>query len=221
MSSSQTEYANRLLPPSDSSTVPFNREEDPASQLLNKLEQLTGKVDQAANLGLAATMPVPSSQPAPFQPATNNPDDECLDAYLQKYMQRLTGKASVETAPAPAAASIPAVKSAPPEPAAEERVRQPTQAPERRDQINAMRDLAIDSARRAVSESCQIQRIITARRSYLQAKVASLASIVVAIGYFVTHAPFALTGSLLLFAVAVLLSVRFALLFRSATAETT
>jgi hypothetical protein len=69
-----------------------------------------------------------------------------------------------------------------------------------------------------VNESSQIQRILTTRRSYQQAKLASLASVVMVFAYFGTHAPLALTGSLLLFAVAVVLSVRFALLFRTATA---
>jgi hypothetical protein len=225
MSSPQPEYANRPLPSSNSSTVPFNHPDEPASRLLEKLDQLTAKVDHEVQAGLAVTMPAPSAQPAPHQPpahlpAANNPDDECLDAYLQKYMQRLTGKMAVEPAPAAgAASSAPPAKSEQPESAAPEPIRQPTQAPERRSQISAIRDLAIDSARRAVSESSQIQRIISARRSYMQAKLASLASIVIAIAYFATHAPLALTGSLLLFAVAVVLSVRFALLFRTATAE--
>ena len=215
MSSLQPESANRPLLAVDSSTVPFTYNPEPASRVMDKLDQLATTLDQENRSALAAT----TAGPTPFQAPPSNPDDECLDSYLQKYMQRLTGKSAVDppSASAPMMANTTA-KTEQLEPAPEEPRRQPTPAPECRLQITAMRDLANDSARRAVNESSQIQRILTTRRSYQQAKLASLASVVMVFAYFGTHAPLALTGSLLLFAVAVVLSVRFALLFRTATA---
>lgn len=212
MSSLQPELANRPLPSGDSSTVPFSRNPEPASRVMEKLDQLATTLAHESGPALAATAVTPS----PFRAATSNPDDECLDSYLQKYMQRLTGKTGVE-APA-ASASVPA-KPEQLEPPAEEQFRPPTPAPECRDQLSAMRDVANDSARRAVNESSLIQRILATRRSYMQAKLACLASVVAVTAYFGTHASLALTGSLLMFALAVVLSVRFALLFRTATAD--
>lgn len=184
-----------------------------AKRALESLSQLTQAMDRVGES---------SGKTSPIGPATN-PDDDCLESYLQNYMQKLTGKNAQAVSPTESAAtqSLLAVTQAlpvPPVAVVEQPVRQPTQAPECRSQLAAMRDVAIDSARRAVQESSQIQKILGMRRAYRQARISIFASAAAMLAFFLTHTPLARTGSLLLFALAVFLCTRFALLFRNAMA---
>jgi len=186
---------------------------EPAKRALESLSQLTQAMNRVGD----------SSGKAPTVALVTNHDDDCLESYLQNYMQKLTGKNAQAVSPTDSAAtqSLLAVTQslpAPPCPVVEQPVRQPTQAPECRSQLAAMRDVAIDSARRAVQESSQIQKILGMRRAYRQARISIIASAAAMLAFFATHTPLARTGSLLLFALAVVLCTRFALLFRNAMA---
>jgi hypothetical protein len=128
-------------------------------------------------------------------------------------MQQLTGKkqeAAVTTVAGSTAAA--AAEEPPPEP--KQPARQPAQAPEDRLRITAMRELANDSARRAMAASNNSQLIITTRTSYLVTKLLSLGSIGLSVGYFATHSSIALAGATVVFGVAVLSGCRFALFCR-------
>jgi hypothetical protein len=97
--------------------------------------------------------------------------------------------------------------------------REPTPAPEQRDQIAALREVAIASAREAMAASSQVQLMVMTRRAYLEAKAASLASSALALAYFFTHASAAIYSAALIFPVALYLSCRFGWLFRCCNAS--
>ena len=172
-----------------SSTAVYESNSDPAARVIPQMDALSASL---AN--------------------QQHPDEECLESYLQQYMQRLTGKTQTQVVPIPKApepedATL-TVASDPPaldEPAE----RLPTQAPEQRDQLTAMRALANESARRAVEDASEVARVVKMRRAFFEAKSASIASTTLAIGYFVTHSSLALISSGLLFVAALFLSYRF------------
>jgi hypothetical protein len=76
-----------------------------------------------------------------------------------------------------------------------------------------MRDVAMDSARRAVEESLQFQRIIRMRRAYMQANWAAIGTALLVLAFFATGASSALTSSILFFGVAMGLFIRFVFQF--------
>jgi len=130
--------------------------------------------------------------------------DECLESYLQKCMQRLTGKFQPERPPTPPSCQIeplPATQT--------EEFRLPVSAPEHREQLTEMRALANNSTRMAMAESWRVQQVLKMRRAYFETKAASIASITVAIAFFATRSTVALTSAVILFLAAAFLAVRF------------
>src|SRR5690348_1636402 len=61
-------------------TVAFQKTPDTASRVLNQLEGLTKTLEQA------------TSKESKASAAGEHGDEECLESYLQRYMQQLTGK---------------------------------------------------------------------------------------------------------------------------------
>ncbi len=192
--------SSQALQPDDGATIAYQRVKDTASRVLDQLDGLTSSLEKSAGSG---------HKPVQEEHA----DEECLESYLQRYMQQLTGKkqepAVTATAPTQQQAeetSAEEIKQPP---------RQPAQAPEDRLQITAMRELANDSARRAVAASNNSQLFDKTGGSYLMTKIVSLVSMVLVVSYFWTHSTMALTSGTATFGVALLSACRFALLCRT------
>jgi hypothetical protein len=186
--------------PSDAehpATLAFPVGVDTAARVVAQLDGLTASFEQA-NAGQRSF-----SSPA----AGPHADEEGLESYLQRYMQQLTGKNPPSTATeALSTEKNKAVESAP-EPTAPQR--QPAPAPEDRSSLTAMRELANESARRAMAESSQIQWIVKTRTTYLATKAISLASSTLAVAYILTRSTVALASATALFGIALILSCWF------------
>jgi hypothetical protein len=194
--------AAQAAQPADGATLAFGSGEDAAQRVLNQLDGLTSTLEKANQ---ANTAPAAAATGEP-------PEEECLESYLQRYMQQLTGKKENPAVTTPMAGtsekSKPEVEEPKPAP------RQPVQAPEDRLRITAMRELANDSARRAMAERSSSQLFDKTRTTYLVTKVVSLISITLAVCYFSTHSTIALASAAVTFGVACLSACRFALFCR-------
>jgi hypothetical protein len=186
--------------PVQSATLAFTGA-DASARVIEQLDKLAGSLESIAS----------QHRDRPALAAAAD-EEECLESYLQKYMQQLTGKGAekpveqtttTNTTP-PASTSSPTTSE--PSPPAQ---RQPAQAPEDRLTISAMRELANDSARRAMAESTQIQLAVKTRMTYLGAKATSLVSSTLAVAYFPTRSTIALACATVFFVVACALGLRF------------
>lgn len=188
-------------PPAPGATLPFQSEPDAASRVLDQLDGLTATLQSAAVAGHRSGNPGPA--------ADSHQDEECLESYLQRYMQQLTGKQKDVSPSSNTEAQLtpPQSESTATEPKTP--ARQPTQAPEDRLRITAMRELANDSARRAMAERSNSQLVRRTRTSYLVTKLLSLLSITLAICYFSTHSTIALASSTVVFGAAFFFACRF------------
>lgn len=182
-------------------TLAFTSSGSTPARVIEQLDKLTTTLE---------TMGVPG-RGASAAPQTTE-DEECLESYLQRYMQQLTGKTvekPVEKQPSPASLAETSVLQPMVEPAAAASQRLPVQAPEDRERITVMRELANDSARRAMAESTQIQLVVKTRTTYLAAKALSLVSCTLALAYLPTRSTVALTSATAFFGIACLLGIRF------------
>ncbi len=209
----QTVPPDQPRPANLSATASFTPEADPGSRIVTQLDELTAAIGQATSGVKPGTIQMPSSAIE---------EEECLESYLRRYVQKLTGNApnpvrsdSLACDNSPACDNI-LTKSQPEEPIP---CRQPTIAAENRDQLTAMRALANDSARRTLAESTQNLMVVNARRAFYQATAASIASTTVVLAHFFTHSAVALSSASLLFAVALCLSFRFVWLCRPCSAS--
>jgi hypothetical protein len=188
--------------PAEPSTLAFNGVDTPR-RVIEQLDQLAGSLE---------TLATPDRFRAQQAERAAAPEDEeCLESYLQRYMQQLTGKSAENPAEKPSAVTQPAVtpiseQTSEPETAPQ---RQPAQAPEDRLRITAMRELANDSARRAMAESTQIQVVVKTRTTYLAAKALSLVSSTLAVAYLPTKSTVALVCATAFFGIACMLGLRF------------
>ena len=181
-------------------TLAFNRSGGTPARVIEQLDKLATTLETMGSPGRGASA-------APQSPE----DEECLESYLQRYMQQLTGKSAEKSVDKQSSQSSLAVTSVV-EPAAEPITttpRLPVQAPEDRQRITEMRELANDSARRAMAESSQIQLIVRTRTTYLAAKALSLVSSTLALAYLPTRSTVALTSATAFFGIACLLAIRF------------
>jgi hypothetical protein len=188
--------------PDVDATQAYRPAKDTASRVLNQLDGLTASLEQVAE----------KAKPSASAAAADHADEECLESYLQRYMQQLTGKkqdgpatdgatgASGQTNQQSAEPVVPETKAPP---------RQPAQAPEDRLRITAMRELANDSARRAMAESTTSQLIDRTRIAYLVSKVLSLVSMMLVVCYFATHSTIALASGTVALGIAMLFACRF------------
>lgn len=184
-------------------TLAFEPAADPAARVLSRLDGLTSSLENGAV----------NDHKRPQAALDAHADEEGLESYLQRYMQQLTGKKQ-EPAITEGVAAVPAkhVETATPEPPQPQR--QPAQAPEDRLRITAMRELANDSARRAVAACNNSQLNDRIRMNYFVTKAASIVSIVLVVGYFATHSSVALASAAVTFGLAMLCACRFALFCR-------
>jgi hypothetical protein len=118
--------------------------EDRAHALLADLERVTSVVKHE----LARSAPAGSSASEATQQASEQADVESLESYLDRFMERMTGKkpataALAETQPIPRTPQVTEIIPPPPP-------REPAAAPERREQLTALRQVANQNARNAV-----------------------------------------------------------------------
>jgi len=211
----------------ETSTIPFSSENDPAARVVEQLEGLTSAL-QAESKSRQAARPEPApsdnsvvASSGSDSVGSDSVGEECLESYLRNYVKQLTGKTQEAAPSTPEAARE---KQEAPRPVASGQPntrREPTPAPELRDQLAALRELANASAREAVAASSQVQLVVTTRQAFLQAKAAALASSALAVAYYFTHANAAIYGALFIFPVALFLSCRFAWLFRCCSTSPT
>jgi hypothetical protein len=189
----------------------------PATQpIIRRLENLCATVETelAGDKCLSPLQPAPAPlASSAFSAPSADSEEESLESAVSRYMQRLTGKSPSSAPAASPAASLPTApyhKPAPPpkEPSPQP-LRQPSAAPECRDQIAAMRELANDNARRAMAQSAYVTLIIQSRSLYLTVKALCLLSSAMAVAVLLTGSRSLVSGSALIFVVAVLLACRF------------
>jgi hypothetical protein len=198
------------------------------SEPLRQIDRLTALVEQELR----------KSNPA-FARAATTPDlppsaeEESLQSYLDRFMERVTGKRpdpppaaeepAPEAEPAPAADSTPeAAADAPAEipapPPAAPQAREPAKPPECRQSLAAMRDLANENARWAVASHASRNLLRQAQLTMLAAGASSLVSTACAAWHLATGMPGALEGAVCAGILAGLLSCRFFLRCRRLTA---
>lgn len=184
-------------------TIAFEPAADPAARVLSRLDGLTSSLENGAV----------NDRKLPQAALDAHADEEGLESYLQRYMQQLTGKKQ-EPAVTEAVAAVPAKPAETATPQPQQPQRQPAQAPEDRLRITAMRELANDSARRAMAACNNGQLIDKIRMNYFVTKAASIVSIVLVVGYFATHSAVALASASVTLGLAFLCACRFALFCR-------
>jgi hypothetical protein len=132
--------------------------DDRAHALLADLERVTNVVKHEL------ARPMPGAAEAAKQEAEQVADCESLEAYLERFMERMTGKkaaappAAEPSSPAATLAAMAATQPLPRTPQVTEVMppappappREPAPAPERREQLTALRQVANQNARNAV-----------------------------------------------------------------------
>lgn len=163
--------APRSQSSTDSSTAAPSRQSpaDSASDSITQVDRLSALIDQEVK------KPNPSHAETSSAERT---DEEALQAYLNQFMERMTGK-KAETPPElaltsawPASAPVQAVQA----PAETASPREPSRPPECRDQLAAMRELANKNARDAVAEHACRGLSSKIRMTFLGAAVVSVFS---------------------------------------------
>ena len=172
---------------------------DPAADSLTQLDRLSELIDKQVK------EPNPSHLEAS---SAEHTEEEALQAYLNQFMERMTGKKAetphnlVSTTPLPASAPVqsPAETTSP---------REPSRPPECRDQLAAMRMLANENARDAVAEHACRDLTNKIRMAFLSAATVSVFSSCLAAIVLREGQQWAVGGAGATFAVALLLACRF------------
>jgi hypothetical protein len=165
---------------------------------LQGLEKLSATVAQELS---------PPAKPVGSETVENPSDEsESLQSHLDRFLERMTGKSrpaeskSATEVEERTAAVTPVIERAPREPAA---------APERRDQMAALRELANQSARDAVVLHVCRMLVSRSRKILFAALAATLVSSAFAAGAIVFQLPGAKHGALLTGGIALVLSCWF------------
>lgn len=207
--------------------VPSSTPTEPAVAAPHQLDRLSALVEREvrklnpAPVSKSSSLSGPSAAPAPSAPATS--DEEPLETYLDRFMERLTGKKPEATesvaqtvpgmpvfprnlaeAPAPAASPVPA---APPP-------REPTKPPECRETLSAMRELANENARSAVAHHASIDLSGRAKLALVAAAGFSLFSCGLASAAILMNSRACLWSSAVAGCLAAIVACRFFLLCR-------
>jgi hypothetical protein len=194
------------------------------SEPLRQLDRLTALVEEElrkSNPNYRAGSYAPATAP----PDAMSPEEESLQSYLDRFMERVTGKKpEPETAPPAepavdlpvAAAPAPAALDAPPfEPL---QMREPVRAPECRETIRMMRDVANQNARSAVAIHAGLSHWRKTRLTFLAAIAASAVSSVCAVWHLASAQPGAIESAICAGILAGLLAGRFFLRCRRLSA---
>jgi hypothetical protein len=207
-----TEPAPPIAPPIEAPTEATKYDSEP----LRQLEGLSALVEQELRKSrprLPGDAP-PSPEPAPTA------DEESLQSYLDRFMERVTGKkpdpveplAALKPSPVARQAStpIPARSGEPKAPAPQSpQQREPARPPERRETLAAMRDLANENARSAMATHEGRHHWVTMRMTFLTTVAASAISSICAIGSLVAAAPGTTEGAVCAGLIALLMACRF------------
>jgi hypothetical protein len=173
-----------------------------AADSITQVDRLSELIDQEVK------------KPNPSHPETSSAertDEEALQAYLNQFMERMTGK-KTETRPELALTSAwPANKpiEAVQKPVETASPREPSRPPECRDQLAAMRELANKNARDAVAEHACRDLSSKISMAFLGAAVVSVLSSCLAVLALQESQHWAVGGAGATFAVALLLACRF------------
>lgn len=220
---------------------------------LSQLEALSALMEAELRKSdpLAATVlpqPVPADHSPPSAPSANS-DEESLQTYLDRFMERVTGKKPGPAVPPPAvhpAAPIAPTASPPiepkpiavqpisaqpisapqpviwqsqpnaavaplppPAPSAAPQSREPVRAPERREQMSAMRDLANENLRTAMNVHAGRHQWRRTKAAFLLATAATMISSGLAIWNLLEAAPGTAESAACTGLIAVYLACRF------------
>jgi hypothetical protein len=193
--------AEPVQPAADSHAVA-----DSHTEQLRQLEMLSALLDQE----LRKSDPAAAAANSPQEPAANS-DEESLQSCLDRFMERVTGKkaeASEPTQPMSAPGSIAAPLVAmpvapPPQP------REPARAPECRQTLSAMRDLANENARTAMNQHAGRHMWRRTKAAFLLATAATAISSALAAWNLATAAPGTAESAACTGLIAVYLACRF------------
>ena len=163
-----TEPAPVMTEPAPNMTAPLPAMTEPVSlepvspphdsEPLRQLDRLTALVEeQLRKSNPARTAPKKTTSPPPTASSVRA-EEESLQLYLDRFMERVTGKkpdATPEPAAEPVAAAAPSLApiapAEPPQPAESPQPREPVRPPECREKMAAMRDVANQNARTAMA----------------------------------------------------------------------
>jgi hypothetical protein len=194
---------------------------EPNTVAMNQLDRLAAIVERE----VCKSGPTPAASPAkpvattPSAPAVNS-DEEPLETYLDRFMERLTGKKADAAEPVTqtmpgmpvfpqklAQPAQPVVQTPPP-------VREPTRPPECRETMAVMRELANQNARSAVAHHATIDLSSRARLALVAATGSSLISCGLATAALALDSRWCLWGSAALGCLAAIVACRFFVLCR-------
>jgi hypothetical protein len=201
------------------------------SEPLRQLDRLTALVEEElrkSNPAYRAGQYTPAVPP-PVEAAS--PEEESLQSYLDRFMERVTGK-KPEPEPAPPAespkspvepsmlalAATPSVDAAPAAVNALPLAKESMRPPECRQSLAAMRDLANENARSAVAIHAGLSHWRKTRLTFMAAVAASAASSVCAAWHLASAPPGALESAVCAGILAGLLAARFFLRCRRMSA---
>ena len=206
-----TEPVPPLAPPIEAPAEATKYDSEP----LRQLEGLSALVEQELRKSRPrlAGDPPPSPEPAP------SADDESLQSYLDRFMERVTGKkpdpvepfAALRPAPTglqPSAPSAPQ-KPEPPAAAPAPQPREPARPPEGREMLAAMRDLANENVRSAMATHAGRHHWTAMRVTFFTTVAASAISSICAIGSLAAAAPGTVEGAVCAGLIALLMACRF------------
>jgi hypothetical protein len=195
------------------------------SEPLRQLDRLSALVEQELRKSNPAYVGASGKSAPPAAPAPPaSAEEESLQSYLDRFMERVTGKKP----DAPPAAELAAPLAAPPvaavpaagEPAPGMQSREPARAPECRQKLAAMRDLANENARSAVAVHAGRYHWQRTRQTLFAAAAASVVSTGCALLHLANNMPGAIEGAVCAGMLAMLMTGRFFLRCRRMTART-
>jgi hypothetical protein len=195
------------------------------SEPLRQLDRLSALVEQELRKSNPHYVGVAGKSAASAPPAPPvSAEEESLQSYLDRFMERVTGKKpdappAVEPA-APVAAQLVQAAVSPGEAASAAQPREPARAPECRQTLAAMRDLANENARSAVAVHAGRHHWQRTRQTLFAAGAASIVSSGCALLHLASGMPGATAGAVCAGMLALLMAGRFFLQCRQMAAPT-
>ncbi len=183
------------------------------SEPLRQLEGLSALVEQELRKSRPRS---PGETPPPPEPEPTAAE-ESLQSYLDRFMERVTGKkpdpveplAALRPVPPPRPAAAPVAAPIEERRASPQQPREPARPPERRETLAAMRDLANQNARSAMATHEGRHHWATMRMTFLTTLAASAISSICAVGSLVADAPGTAESAVCAGMIALLMACRF------------
>ena len=200
-----------------------------ADAALDQIDKLIGRINSTSSVAVTAPFGVPEPVAVTAPPSVTAPlaeqvptapeepvvrksgphDDEALRDYMDQFLERVTGKKKPEPEGLGAKPATLPAPITPPEP---EKPREIKRAPESVQDMSAMRQLANESARRALGAHDGQRLISGTRNSFLGALSLSLISSLLAVTSVVGQLGWAWNSAVLVMLLALVLTGRFLLL---------